>query len=63
MKIKVVKNMILPASNDILASRGERLFQIRKYYFRHEPGSIVTLKIWSISAKYWLQEPESSAVE
>ena len=63
MKIKIVKNMILPASNDILASLGERLFQIRKYYFRHEPWSIVTLKIWSISAKYWLQEPESSAVE
>ena len=36
MKIKVVKNMILHASSDILASLGESLFQIRKYYFRHE---------------------------
>ena len=63
MKIKVVKNMILHASSDILASLGESLFQIRKYYFRHEHWSLVTLKIWSISAKYWVQEPENSFVD
>ena len=53
MKIKVVKSMMLHASSDILASLEESCFQTRKCYLQHEYWSIMTLKIWSISAKHW----------
>ena len=36
MKMKVVKNMMLHASSDILASLRESRFQTGTFYFRHE---------------------------
>ena len=64
MKTKVAKNMILHASSDILASLAESCFPTRNViYFQHEHWSLVTMKIWSISATSWVQEAENSAVD
>ena len=38
------------------------IFKLKNLISGMNTNYLWTLKIWSISAKYWVQEPESSAV-
>ena len=63
-KNKVVKNIMLYGNGDILVALGESCFQTRKvHYWWHKHWSLVVLKIWSISAKFWVQELKKSPNE